>query len=107
MLRCEDFMCEYDLVLPMTSKCEDEWHQSRNGTCTFTPDCKESLRCQNIADAYCVCNHGLCVIVGIHWADWVKDCDEGGYKDCDCKYASYLSHMALNRPSSKFINSMI
>ena len=91
-------MCEYDLVIPMTPKCEEEWHLG-NGTCTFTPDCKKALKCQNIADAYCVCNHGLCVIVGIHWADWIKDCDEGGYKDCDCKYGL--------TPCSKFINSMI
>ena len=106
-------MCEFDLVIPMTPKCEEEWHQSRNGTCTFTTDCKEAMRCRNIADAYCKCNHGLCSIVGLHPADWgnqniTKDCDEGGYKDCDCKYALYLylSHMALN-PLQSTINSMI
>ena len=95
MIRCEDFMCEFDLVLPMTRKCEEEWHQSRNGTCTFTPDCKESLRCQRIADAYCKCNHGQCVTVGLHASHWIdpnitRDCDEGGYMDCACKYALLL-----------------
>ena len=93
MIRCEDFMCEFDLVLPMTRKCEEEWHQSRNGTCTFTPDCKGSLRCQMIADAYCKCNHGQCVTVGLHASHWIdpnitRDCDEGGYMDCACKYVS-------------------
>ena len=86
--------------------------QGEGESCTFTPDCQETQSCQMIADAYCKCNHGLCVIVGLHPADWgnqniTKDCDEGGYKDCDCKYALYLLCMAMNLPSSKLINSMI
>ena len=87
-------MCEYDLVIPMTSKCRKEW-DLRNGTCTFTPDCKKATKCQRIADAYCKCNHGQCVTVGLHASLWIdpnitRDCDEGGYMDCACKYALLL-----------------
>ena len=102
-------MCEFDLVLPMTRKCEEEWHQSQNGTCTFTPDCKKSLRCQMIADAYCKCNNGQCVTVGLHASLWIdpnitRDCDEGGYMDCACKYVLlYLSKYMLVLAKKAFI----
>ena len=86
--------------------------QGEGESCTFTPDCQETQSCRMIADAYCKCNHGQCVTVSLHASHWIdpnitRDCDEGGYKDCDCKYALYLLCMAMNRPSSKLINSMI
>ena len=56
--------------------------------CNFSQDCKV-YEC--MADAHCVCNHGDCVTVGHHPSLWInrkipKDCNEGGYMDCDCKY---------------------
>ena len=72
--------------------------QDEAETCTFTPDCK-GTQCWNMADAFCKCNLGQCVSVGAHLSDWInpnitKDCDEGGYMDCSCKYLLYLSLMA-------------
>ena len=67
--------------------------QGGGESCTFTPDCKKATKCQRIADAYCKCNHGQCVTVGLHASHWIdpnitRDCDEGGYMDCACKYVS-------------------
>ena len=56
--------------------------------CTFSPDCKVYLW---PADSGYACNYGQCVSAGGHPSGWVdatipKDCDKGGYMDCDCKY---------------------
>ena len=59
--------------------------------CTFSQDCKVYLW---PADSGYRCNHGQCVSAGGHPSGWVdatipKDCDKGGYMDCDCKYVLY------------------
>ena len=59
--------------------------------CTFSPDCEVYLW---PADSGFACNHGQCVSAGGHPSGWVdatipKDCDKGGYMDCDCKYVLY------------------
>ena len=55
-------------------------------TCKFTRDCKQHWFCRNIADAYCKCNFGKCVTVGVPFyrpQNWVPECKD--YTDCDCK----------------------
>ena len=77
--------------------------------CTFSPDC---VPCP--ADVYCKCNHGRCVSLGPHPNDdpnnglnnpkIPKECDEGGYKDCDCKYVSYIKR-SFSKHALNLINS--
>ena len=73
-----------------------EWSASSTSNmgerpCTFSQDCKVYLW---PADSGYRCNHGQCVSAGGHPSGWVdatipKDCDKGGYMDCDCKYVLY------------------
>ena len=56
--------------------------------CTFSQDCEVY---EWPADSGYGCNYGQCVSAGGHPSGWVdatipKDCDKGGYMDCDCKY---------------------
>ena len=77
--------------------------------CTFSQDC---VPCA--ADVYCKCNHGRCVSLGPHPNDdpnlgldypkIPKECDEGGYKDCDCKYVSYVKR-SFSKHALNLINS--
>jgi len=56
------------------------------GNCTFSQDCKGYEYCQLIADAYCACNFGQCILTGglegeLSFRDY--ECQE--YTDCPCK----------------------
>ena len=75
--------------------------QGEGESCKFSPDCQEKQSCQSIADAFCKCNHGRCVTVGLHVSFWVdpnitRDCDEGGYMDCACKYVILYHHRIVH-----------
>lgn len=57
------------------------------GKCQFTHDCrrKENQACNQIQDASCICNHGNCVIRGLHWfgprkseCKTLQDCKKSG-----------------------------
>merc|ERR1711872_6043 len=52
------------------------------GSCQFTRDCDAHVRCQNIADAGCVCNFGQCIITGNPFFRGTE-CER--YTDCACR----------------------
>merc|ERR1712142_355605 len=52
------------------------------GSCQFTRDCQAHVRCQNIADAGCVCNFGKCIIYGNPFFRGTE-CER--YTDCACR----------------------
>merc|ERR1712098_557038 len=52
------------------------------GSCQFTRDCDAHVRCQNIADAGCVCNFGQCIITGNPFFRGTE-CERYTDKDCE------------------------
>jgi len=52
------------------------------GLCQFTRDCQAEAHCQNIADAGCLCIHGICIIKGFPMI-YGDECKS--YTDCKCR----------------------
>jgi len=58
--------------------------QKESLICKFTKDCSNYTLCKNIADAYCKCNFGKCILAGSHpWIPSESQCNN--YKDCPCR----------------------
>jgi len=53
--------------------------------CEFTPDCLEVDLCRNVADAWCVCLFGSCVLEGGSLSPTPGDPECSNYTDCDCR----------------------
>merc|ERR1712004_523195 len=54
--------------------------------CEFSQDCQDVGFCRNIADAWCVCRFGSCVVEGFCWAgELCGDPECSNYTDCDCR----------------------
>ena len=56
--------------------------------CSFTADCQKIQRCQNIADASCVCNFGNCIIGSANECHESSECaamEKCKGKECSCQ----------------------